>query len=100
MGRLRPGQYATLRLQGFPWAEFGTVKAQVERVADEVRDGTVRVEMTVLDTTDLRVPLRHGMPGTIEVAVEHITPAALLLRLAGQMVATVPRPDTTAAPRP
>jgi membrane fusion protein (multidrug efflux system) len=99
VGRLRPGQHATLRLQGFPWAEFGAVKAQVERVADEVRDGTVRVEMAVLDTPDLRVPLGHGMPGTVEVVVEHITPAALVLRLAGQVVATAHRTDTTAGPR-
>jgi membrane fusion protein (multidrug efflux system) len=100
VGRLHPGQYATIRLQGFPWAEFGTVKAQVERVADEVRDDKVRVEMAVLDMKDLRVPLRHGMPGTVEVAVEHSTPAVLLLRLAGQVVATVHRTDTLVGPRP
>ena len=60
----------------------------------------VRVEMAVLDTPDLRVPLRHGMPGTVEVEVERLTPAALLLRLAGQAVATPRRADATAGQRP
>jgi len=100
VGRLRAGQRATLRLHGFPWAEFGTVKAQVERLADEVRDGTVRIEMAVVDTPGLRVPLRHGMPGTVEVEVERVTPAALLLRLAGQVVATARRTDPVVGQRP
>jgi len=32
-GRIRRGQSATVRLEGFPWAEFGSVPATVARVA-------------------------------------------------------------------
>jgi len=89
-GRIRAGQSARMRLDGFPWAEFGTLRARVERAAGEVRDGKVRVEMEIVDSPGLRAPLQHGMPGSIEVEVERITPARLLLRAAGQLV-TSPR---------
>ena len=83
-GRIRGGQSASMRLRGFPWTEFGAVTAQVDRVADEVRDGTVRVELTVLESSSLRAPLKHGMPGSVEIIVEQTSPAALLMRTAGQ----------------
>jgi membrane fusion protein (multidrug efflux system) len=87
-GRIRPGQPARVRLDGFPWAEFGTVAARVERVAGEVRDGRVRVELAVLDSPGLRAPLQHGMPGTVEVEVERLAPVQLALRAAGQWLAS------------
>jgi multidrug resistance efflux pump len=86
MGKLVPGQRATLRLDGFPWAQYGTVPASVSRVASEIRDGKVRVELTVDRRAPSRIPFQHGLPGTVEVAVERTTPAALLLRSAGAMV--------------
>ena len=89
-GRIRMGQAATLRLDGFPWAEFGSVAATVARVAQEVREGKVRVELAIAASSDFRGKLEHGMPGTIEVAVERITPFALVLRTAGQWL-TAPR---------
>src|SRR5262249_58464419 len=39
IGRVRPGQQARLRLDGLPWAQYGTVDASVPRVANEIRDG-------------------------------------------------------------
>ncbi|MGZ3457521.1 MAG: HlyD family secretion protein, partial [Archangium sp.] len=39
LGRIRPGQSARLRLQGFPWAEYGTLTATVSKLASEARDG-------------------------------------------------------------
>jgi len=83
-GRIRAGQAATLRLEGFPWAEFGSVSVTVARVAQEVRDGNVRVELAIADRSGFRGKLEHGMPGTVEVAVEHLPPFALLWRTAGQ----------------
>ena len=65
--------------------DAAAVRTQVERVADEVRDGNVRVELSVLDSPGLRVPLKHGMPGSIEIEVEQASPAALLMRTAGQI---------------
>lgn len=83
-GRIRTGQPATLRLEGFPWAEFGSVAATVERVAQEVRDGNVRVELAIANNSSFRGKLEHGMPGTLEVVVERLTPLSLVLRTAGQ----------------
>jgi membrane fusion protein (multidrug efflux system) len=83
-GRIRTGAAATLRLDGFPWAEFGTVSATVERVAQEVRDGKVRIELTLADRSSFRGQLQHGMPGVLEVTVEHVSPLGLILRSAGQ----------------
>jgi multidrug resistance efflux pump len=83
LGRIRPGQTARLRLDGFPWAQYGTVNATVSRVAGEVRDGSVRVELAV-DRSSPSIPLQHGLPGTVEVEVERATPAALILRNAGR----------------
>ena len=83
-GRILKGQPARLRLDGFPWAEFGTVSARVERVAQEIRNNKVRVELSITPNQHLKMPLEHGMPGAAEIEVEHISPAALLLRTAGQ----------------
>jgi multidrug resistance efflux pump len=89
-GRLRPGQPAVLRLDGFPWTEFGTVAATTTQVAQEVRDGKVRVELAIDAKSPFRGKLEHGMPGSVEVAVERVTPLQLLLRSSGQWL-TVPR---------
>jgi multidrug resistance efflux pump len=83
-GRIHAGQSATLRLDGFPWAEFGTVSATVAEVGREVRDGKVRVELALLPRSSFRGSLEHGMPGTLEVAVERLSPLNLTLRTAGQ----------------
>ena len=87
LGRLRPGQPARLRLDGFPWAQYGSIGATVTTVASEVRDGRVRVECTVAAQPATRIPLQHGLLGTLEVEVEQAAPAALVLRAAGQLLA-------------
>lgn len=86
LGRIRPGQRAQLRLEGFSWVQYGTVPATVARVGSEPRDETVRVELTLADPEAFPVPLSHGLPGTLEVEVERISPAALVLRAAGRAV--------------
>lgn len=86
LGKLHAGQPASLRLQGFPWAQYGTVSTQVARVADEIRDGKVRVELSVTSNFPSRIPPQHGLPGSIEVAVEQVSPAKLVLRSAGEIV--------------
>jgi len=84
LGRIRAGQPAMLRLDGFPWAEFGTVSATVATVGREVRDGQVRVELALMPRSSFRGSLEHGMPGTLEVTVERLSPLDLTLRTAGQ----------------
>lgn len=86
LGKVRPGQPAVLRLQGFPWAQYGTISAQVSRVAGEIRDGKVRVELAVKPSSPSKIPFQHGLPGSVEVQIERVSPAALVLRSAGELV--------------
>jgi len=84
LGRLHPSQPARLRLAGFPWTQYGSLTATVTSVAHEVRDGQIRVELHLTPDAASPVPLQHGLPGTVEVEVERLTPAALVLRVVGQ----------------
>jgi membrane fusion protein (multidrug efflux system) len=86
LGRIRPGQPARMRLQGFPWAQYGTISATVSSVGSEVRDGRIRVELQV-NGSGARIPIQHGLPGSVEVQVEYASPASLTLRAAGRLVA-------------
>src|SRR5579863_7939279 len=63
LGRVRPGQHARLRLEGFPWAQYGSVTATVTNVASEIRDSSIRVELALDSHSDSRIPLQHGLPG-------------------------------------
>jgi membrane fusion protein, adhesin transport system len=100
LGRVRAGQPALLRLDGFPWAQHGSLVATVSRVAGEIRDGRVRVEFTPHTPTPKGMVLQHGLPGSIEVSLEQVSPAQLLLRASGQWLAggAVRTAAQTAAP--
>jgi hypothetical protein len=76
-----------MRLEGFPWTQFGSVAATVTTVASEVRDGHIRVELALNSPVSSRIPLQHGLPGAVEVQVEKISPASLVLRMGGQLLA-------------
>jgi membrane fusion protein (multidrug efflux system) len=95
LGRVRPGQPARLRLLGFPWTEYGTIAATVETVAGEIRAGTVRVELAIQPTPQSAVPFQHGLPGSVEVEVERVAPATLVLRAGGRLLT---QPVKSAAP--
>src|SRR5437867_2470972 len=98
LGRVRPGQQARLRLAGFPWMQYGTVPATVASVASEVRDGGIRVELDVFPDPASGIPLQHGLPGTVEVEVERLTPAALALRSLGRRLSPVARETVVLLP--
>lgn len=85
LGRIRPGQKAWMRLDGFSWTQYGVVSATVEHSGGEVHDGRVRVELSVDDPASVPAPLQHGLPGTVEIQIETVTPAVLVLRAAGQL---------------
>ena len=87
LGRIQPGQSARVRLEGFPWTQYGSISAKVARVADEPRQGQVRVELAVNPHPASLIPLQHGLPGTVEVEVDRVSPATLMLRAAGRLLA-------------
>ena len=86
LGRVHPGQSARMRLDGFPWAQYGSIVVKVDRVAREIRDGRVRVEFLPNSPDDSSLLVQHGLPGSVEVEIEQTTPAVLALRAAGQML--------------
>ena len=95
LGRILIGQSAQLRLDGFPWTQYGSVSARVASVAHEPRDGLIRVEFAVDPRSAPRIPFQLGLPGTIEVAVERASPATFVLRTIGKQL-TAPRSGRTA----
>jgi multidrug resistance efflux pump len=99
IGRVKPGQMAWLRLDGFPWQEYGSVTASVKSVGSEARDGRVRVELD--PQYNSRITLQHGLPGTLEVLIDRVSPGSLLLRKTGgylaQPVTNPPAAPTTSS---
>jgi multidrug resistance efflux pump len=85
IGRVRRGQSALLRIDNFPWTQFGTVDAVVQEVGREPRDGLIRVELGV-SRPNPAIPLEHGLTASCEVEVEQISPLALVLRSAGHLM--------------
>ncbi len=90
LGRIRAGQKGRLRLEGFPWTQYGGIEATVTNLAEEVRNGRVRVEFAIQADPASSIPFQHGMPGTVTVDVERVSPAALVLRAAGRALTPAP----------
>jgi membrane fusion protein, adhesin transport system len=86
IGKIHPGQSATMRLDGFPWAQYGVVPAVVSQVGAEIRNAQVRVEFTPQLPSAAALQLQHGLPGSIAVQIEHVSPAILVLRASGQLL--------------
>jgi hypothetical protein len=84
-----------VRLDGFPWTEFGGLAAEVRQVAEELRDGRVWVELDLLPVPPEKraaIPLQHGLPGLVSVETERVSPATLLLRTLGHRATPPPSP--------
>jgi membrane fusion protein (multidrug efflux system) len=74
-----------MRVTGFPWTEFGSLIATVTAVSSEVMDGRIRVELSLDVGQRSTIPVRHGLIGEVEVELESMSPAALVMRGAGQL---------------
>jgi membrane fusion protein (multidrug efflux system) len=88
VGRLRAGQPARVRLDAFPWTEYGAVRAAVASVATEGQNGGIRVELAIEPSPASAIPMQHGLAGVAVIEVERVSPATLLLRAAGQLART------------
>ncbi len=84
VGRVRSNQPAIIRVDSYPWTQFGILRAKVTQIGSEARDGQVRVELALLPDQDSSIPRMHGLVATAEVQTEILSPGKLLLRLAGQ----------------
>lgn len=83
IGRIRVGQKARVRLDGFPWTEYGMLSATVSAVGNEASEGRVRVELALTGHEPAGIPIQHGLTGSAEVEVEQATPLGLILRIVG-----------------
>jgi membrane fusion protein (multidrug efflux system) len=95
LGRIRPGQQARLRLDAFPWLQYGELAAEVLAVGNEPANGTVQVVLDLKEPGEL--PLQHGLTGSVAVLVERAAPIELLLRAVGTGVEgrAIDRPAAT-----
>jgi hypothetical protein len=92
LGQLQPGQRAKVAFDGFPPLLYGEVSTVVVRIAQEVVDDQVQVELALDPQARLAVPVRHGMTGTVQVEVRQTTPAVLALRVVSGVLAGPPAP--------
>jgi hypothetical protein len=79
---LRPGQPALFRAA----ALSGSFPARVTQIASELRNGKLQVELALEPLQSRTISLTQGLPGTAQVEVARITPAALLFHSAGELV--------------
>ncbi len=86
LGRIQVGQRARVHLDGFPWTQYGGLTATVSAVATQARDHAIRVELAIPRDDGSRIPRQHGLSGTVEVEVERVSPATLVLRAAGRLI--------------
>ncbi|MEM7245644.1 MAG: HlyD family efflux transporter periplasmic adaptor subunit [Acidobacteriota bacterium] len=83
LGHLHAGQPARVRLHGFTWSQHGSLQARVVRVGTQPREQLLQVVLEVTGTVPPTLPLTHGLAGVVEVEVERISPATMVLRAAG-----------------
>jgi adhesin transport system membrane fusion protein len=86
MGRIRAGQIATLRVHAYPWTQYGVLTGRIAHVASEASEDRLRVEVELDDEPWVTVPREHGLKGSLEVAVERVTPLTMLLRSVGSFI--------------
>jgi hypothetical protein len=51
-----------------------------------VRDGQIRVDLALDRSSDSSIPFQHGLPAEVQVEIEKISPASLVLRSVGRQL--------------
>jgi membrane fusion protein (multidrug efflux system) len=72
-----------VRLEAFPWAQYGSVSARVVTVAGEPSDGRIRVELALDPGHHPDIRFQHGLAAAVDIEVEQASPADLVLRSVG-----------------
>jgi multidrug resistance efflux pump len=87
IGLLTPGQQAAFRPDTGPMRQVYSIPLTVHRVANEPKDGTFRVELSI--DGDHESLLSYGETGQAEVAVARMSPFNFALRSGSDMFARV-----------
>lgn len=90
---VQPGQPARIRLDDFAWIEYGLLHATVTSVDSQIRNGRIQIELTLNDAAN--IPLQRGLTGQVEIETDKLSPAALLIRAAGQIISGANTGETT-----
>ncbi len=93
VGRVHQGQTVVVRVDQYPWTQYGTLVGTVAGVGTETRDERVRIDVDIVGTNK-RIPTVDGLTGTAEIRLDQMRPYQLLLRLAGQLTASPAPPET------
>jgi membrane fusion protein (multidrug efflux system) len=93
LGRIRAGQPARVRLEAYPWMQYGSVAARVASVAGEPVDGQIRAEITLAPRRNPDIRFEHGLAAAVDVEVEQVSPAELVLRSVGSHLLVRRNPD-------
>lgn len=83
LGRIHQGNPVTIKIEGFPWMEFGTLQGFVETVSSEIQNEQVRVDYSIDSQANRNITLVDGLPATVEIQLEKLTPWAWILRTSG-----------------
>ena len=84
LGQLRLGQAGWLRLDSFPWANYGLVPTTLVRLSNERQGREMTARFRIGDGIPPEIPLQHGLEGELEVEVRRVPIAELLLEVIGQ----------------
>jgi hypothetical protein len=83
--QIHPGQSALLRLDVPIGAESATIPAVVVDVIPALNQDKLEVELYVRSGLS-PIPLHEGMSGKVEIEVEYVSPAVLVMRATGQLM--------------
>jgi hypothetical protein len=83
VGAIRRGQEASFYPEGAEWAQTGPIPAAVSDITTRPDSGQVQVELVLRLGQGLPAPLRTGMKGRVEIELERVSPAKMVLRGGG-----------------
>ncbi|MGQ4806996.1 hypothetical protein NKDENANG_00334 [Candidatus Entotheonellaceae bacterium PAL068K] len=89
-GRLQRGQTAFVQLTGNTGTAVGPVPALVTEVEERPDIGKVQVTLFVFWALATSVPPQNGLMGQVEIEVEYVSPATLVLRTVKDGLDTYP----------
>lgn len=75
-GKIKKGQEVIVKLQSYPFQEFGTVQGKIEHISDIPKDTAYLVKVIfpkgLVTSANKKIPFRNGMTATGEIITENL----------------------------